>query len=273
MAPGNRRHAHEQGSLDRAAFIGTNASLFDHGMYMDQPLTGFENPDTDFILAALDERYSPKRDTAFKSLMTEDPAEPGIARAIISMLAGRAFSLQTHMKRAFREGDIQYLSWAARSLLELKFFTEFCLSSDQNMARFKKDAFIDASTALQVTTKNVRAISDMPIKQESEKTLSWIEGKLNPTLDSEGVTLDGGFLSVSGIARHFNAGQEFGIVNMMFSKFAHTTAMSTILPFQTEEQLKIVRALLLQVGAMNAVYIVEKLAEFSVTKGYAEFAG
>ncbi len=113
MAPGNRRHAHEQGSLDRAAFIGTNASLFDHGMYMDQPLTGFENPDTDFILAALDDRYSPKRDTAFKSLMTEDPAEPGIARAIISMLAGRAFSLQTHMKRAFREGDIQYLSWAA----------------------------------------------------------------------------------------------------------------------------------------------------------------
>jgi hypothetical protein len=60
---------------------------------------------------------------------------------------------------------------------------------------------------------------------------------------------------------------------MMFSKFAHTTAMSPILPFQTEEQLKIVRALLLQVGAMNAVYIVEKLAEFSVTKGYAEFAG
>jgi hypothetical protein len=208
----------------------------------------------------------------FENVLMLAASEEHTPATIAAMMAQRAFSLKTHLTRAFIEGDVQYLSWAGRSLLELKFFAAFATSSDEKMARFKKDAFVDASTALNVSSKHVKNITDVSQKEESEKMLLWVENRIGPVLDTEGVTHKDGFLAPSQIAKEFDGAQEFGIVNMLFSKFAHTTAMSTVLPFETETHMSHVRALLLQVGAMNAIAVIDILMEYMAKKNVAGFA-
>lgn len=224
---------------------------------MEQTLTGFENPDTDFILNALDSRYSSDRHSAFGTLANA----PDDTQKIVGMLGLRAFSLAFHLRRGFVEADVQYLSWAGRSLLELKFFTEYCLASDENMSRFVRDAYVDASTAFEVAGKNVKAISDHAMKEESHQILDWIDSHLRPVLDEQQVSKDDGYLTPSAIAKSLGAYPEFGIVNMLFSKFAHMTALSALLPFESGERLALIRALLLQVGAMNAIFVADRPAD------------
>jgi hypothetical protein len=130
------------------------------------------------------------------------------------------------------------------------------------MSRFLRDAFVDASTAFDVAGRNVKAISDHATKEESQQVLAWIDSHLRPILDEQQVSANEGYLTPSAIAKSIGAHPEFGIINMLFSKFAHTTALSALLPFESTEKLALIRALLLQVGAMNAIFVADRLADY-----------
>jgi hypothetical protein len=104
--------------------------------------------------------------------LQESSFEHNEAATVITFIARRCHNLQQHLTWGFAEGDIQYLAWPARTLFELKVFSEFVMQSDENRKRFIKDGFVDASSAMQVASQTVATLLDEQTKAEGQNFLN-----------------------------------------------------------------------------------------------------
>jgi hypothetical protein len=223
--------------------------------------------EVDVILSVLSARFTPKSLETCELVLQEASFEHNEAATVVAFIARRCHNLQQHLTRGFAEGDIQYLAWAARTLFELKVFSEFVMQSDENRKRFIKDAFVDASSAMQVAYQTVATLLDEQTKIEGQKLLEQIKPDLTAKLENAGVTPSDKYLHVAALAKNLGIEAEYRIVNMLLSKFTHTTGLSVILPFETEKKVATARESFLLLGAMNALHTINRLSDYAHTHG------
>lgn len=75
------------------------------------------------------------------------------------------------------------------------------------------------------------------------------------------------YLHVDALAKNLGIEAEYRIVNMLLSKFTHTTGLSVILPFATETTVATARESFLLLGAMNALHTINRLSDYAHIQG------
>jgi hypothetical protein len=217
--------------------------------------------DPNILLAILEARFTPKiLDTCdeIRQTNTDKPWQ----NDIIVGLARRCYNLQKHLRRGYAESDEHYMAWAARTLLELKVWTEYVTVSEDNLRRFFQDMYVDARTAFQVGAKATAGLDDHPLKAASQKILDNAKPDLGAKLEGAEVSESERYLRLSDVAKELALEIEFSIANMTFSKWAHATAQSVLLPVYAEGKPDSKDRLFLMMGAGNAVLVIEKLSDY-----------
>ena len=159
-----------------------------------------------------------------------------------------------------------------RTLLELKVWTEYVTQSEENLKRFYQDMYVDASTAFQVGVKATAALGDHPLKAASNKILDNAKPDLIAKLSAaDDVSESERYLRPSAVARQLGLEIEFNIANMTFSKWAHATAQSVLLPLYAEGKPDSKDTLFLMMGTGNAVLVIEKLTDYLKKRGLPTF--
>lgn len=124
------------------------------------------------------------------------------------------------LQRAFREKRISTLAWAARNLLELSIWVEYCNASYDNAARFREDAVRD----LYGISIAVQQLELMLGGSESED-LNNKQDALSKFARSRGISsLDDDYKRVLDAAKEIGQGEYFRGLNKLLSKLAHPTA-------------------------------------------------
>jgi hypothetical protein len=75
------------------------------------------------------------------------------------------------------------------------------------------------------------------------------------------------YLHVAAVARNLGIKAEYRIVNMLLSKFIHTTGPSVILPFEPQTKVATARQSFLLLGAMNALQTINRLSDYEHIHG------
>ena len=223
--------------------------------------------DPDMHLAVLDTRFTPKiLDTCnrIRQMNTDKPWR----NDVIVGLVRRCYDLQKHLRRGYAESDEHYLAWAARTLLELKVWTEYVTKSEENLKRFSQDMYVDANTAFRVGAKATAALDEHPLKAASKKILDDTKPDLMAKLAAAEVSESERYLRPSDVAKQLGLEIEFDIANMTFSKWAHATAQSVLLPVYAEGKPDSKIGLFLMMGAGNALLVIEKLSDYLKELGF-----
>ena len=230
----------------------------------------FQPPHPDVVLAILDARFTSNiLDTCTK--IRQINTGKVWQNDVIVGLARRCYDLQAHLRRGYAESDAHYMAWAARTLLELKIWTEYVTQSEENFKRFHQDMYVDANTAFQVGAKATASLDEHPLKTESQKILDNARLGLKARLEAAEVSESERYLRLGDIAEQLALETEFNITNMTFSKWAHATAQSVLLPVYAEGKSDSKGGLFLMMGAGNAVLIIEKLTEHLKKRGLPTF--
>src|ERR1039457_717162 len=166
--------------------------------------------DPDIHLAVLDTRFTPKiLDTCnrIRQMNTDKPWR----NDVIVGLVRRCYDLQKHLRRGYAESDEHYLAWAARTLLELKVWTEYVTKSEDNLKRFFQDMYVDGSTGFQVATKSLVKLDDHPLKTESQRILDDAKPDLVAKLAAADVGESEKYLRPGDVAKQLGLEAEFAV--------------------------------------------------------------
>jgi hypothetical protein len=101
-------------------------------------------------VALLAERYGKGSDRlleAFHQAVHDRHLEPHEAGVFSGFLVC-ATAAQKHLRRGYKDRDIAYISWAARTVLELLVWTHYCIRSKENTQRFYQDSIRDLGGAM-----------------------------------------------------------------------------------------------------------------------------
>ncbi len=145
---------------------------------------------------------------------------------LFACLCHQVFSEYLLLKRAYQEearNSAVLLAWRARNLLELSIWCLYCAKSKENARRFYEDAGRDALGIF-------NAFTEWGTKKGNDP--EWIDhitgGKqdLSQRAAADGIdSLDGPYKRVRDAAKECGLGDHFSIGYVMFSTFAHPTAM------------------------------------------------
>jgi hypothetical protein len=227
-------------------------------------------PDPDVLLAVLDAWFTPKILDTCKKIRQTNTDKPWQNDVVVG-LARQCYALQKHLRRGYQESDAHYMAWAARTLLELKVWAEFVTKSEDNLKRFYQGMYVDASTAFQVGAKATAALDDHPLKAAGQKILDNAKPDLIAKLEAAEVSESERYLRPSDVAKQLALEIEFNIANMTFSKWAHATAQSVLLPLYAEGKPDSKDTLFLMMGTGNAVLVIEKLTDYLKKRGLPAF--
>jgi hypothetical protein len=123
----------------------------------------------------------------------------------------------------FTQKRIAKLAWAARNLLELSIWVEYCNSSPSHAKQFRDDSardLIGLSKAIQSIHVGAYGIPAEDLDSTMKKLVVFAESAFNVT------DLDEDFKRVSDAAAELGRKSIFSSLNKLFSKFAHPTALS-----------------------------------------------
>ena len=229
-----------------------------------------QEPDPRALLAILEARFTPRILEACKKIRQTQTDTPWYNDVLVG-LALRCYSLQEHLKRGYKESDAHYMSWAARTLLELKVWSVYVTTSEDNVKRFHQDMYVDANTAFRVGTKTSAALEDHPLKTAGQSILHGIEWDLKAKLQAAEVSESQTYLNPRTVAKHLHLDIEFDIANMTFSKWAHATGQSVLLPLYETGKPNSKCDLFLLMGTQNAVLIIETLTTHLKERGLPTF--
>jgi hypothetical protein len=109
-------------------------------------------------------------------------------------------------------------SWAARSLLEVHYFTRYVMTSPANAQRFREDMICDYQDLLKRLGKNPQNAQSISNGQAVTDQL-WSQ-------NTTGVQKSDTYLSARQIADDFGEGAPFGDTHKFLSKFVHPTSLS-----------------------------------------------
>jgi hypothetical protein len=96
--------------------------------------------------ASLEARFTPRLLDACDLILRDAITNP--SSALIVALARRCIACRDISGVPFLDSDLHCLSWAARTLFELKVLTAYIAASPDNLERFKKEMYVDANDAL-----------------------------------------------------------------------------------------------------------------------------
>lgn len=187
------------------------------------------HPEISAIMAELNRRFSIVIHTRNSELIERDsPETPFWYLNVFISLAHEAMKMQFHAKRAFQEGEMNYLAWAARNLLELRVWTLYATESRQNALRFHQDQFVDGLSALRSLEKSAQKLP----REEDAQCVKKIAAGLRPQMEQHatvaGVDDSLPYLSPKYLAKQLNLEGEFEIYNVLCSKMLHSTGYSVL---------------------------------------------
>ena len=218
-------------------------------------------PEPEVLLETLANRFTPRILDACK-LIHQTRTDKPWQTDVIAGLASRCYELQRHLRRGYAEFDAHYMAWAARTLLELKVWTEYVTKSEDNLKRFFQDMYVDGSTGFQVATKSLVKLDDHPLKTESQRILDDAKPDLVAKLAAADVGESEKYLRPGDVAKQLGLEAEFDVANMTFSKWAHASAFSVLLPLYAEGKPDSKNEMFLMMGTCNAVLVIEALAAY-----------
>jgi hypothetical protein len=127
------------------------------------------------------------------------------------------------LRRGFAEKRITKIAWAARNLLELSIWIDYCNLSEAHAKRFRDDSARDVigfSKAMQSIHVEGYGKRDKELDDAMQAAVRLAEKALDVT------GLDDDFKRVSEAANELGCGRIFSSLNKLFSKFAHPTALA-----------------------------------------------
>jgi hypothetical protein len=176
-------------------------------------------------------------------------------------ISAEALRAYAELWKAEEGKNIQYTAFAARNLLELLVWAQYCAVSEENAARFKQDAARDAYGMVAALDK---LANHLPSTQVD---VSQIIAEAKPSLQRlSAVTgveeTDTQFRSVAEAARQLGTevAAPYRGLNIILSKFVHPTAMSVIADWPSEIVKNFNRGLL-RTGTHLACAIVTTIGE------------
>jgi len=122
------------------------------------------------------------------------------------------------LERGFTEKKAATTAWAARNILELDVWIEYCNLSDSHAKRFKDDSMRDLIGAFNI-------IISMVTELNGKKEAAWDQAQ--QAVEKGGQSLgiaDTKYLQVHDAAEELGRRNKFTLVNRIYSKFAHPTA-------------------------------------------------
>lgn len=152
------------------------------------------------------------------------------------------------LEAGYAEERITKLAWAARNLLELSIWVDYCNLSDGHAKQFRDDSARDllgfAKTAKSLYLQVPRPILDF------DTSIQEIVALAQNTFGMS--SLDDDFKKVATAAQNVGRQQKFLALNKLFSKFAHPTAiaMNFIVPAEADTA---IREMFLVNGVRSAV--------------------
>jgi hypothetical protein len=181
------------------------------------------------LLDALDTRFNRTILLRCKELIEYDSKEhPFWHLNVLIGIAHEALKMQFHLKRAYKERELNYLAWAARNLLELRIWSMYVAKSEQNAWRFHQDQFIDGLTSIRPMEKAADKIGSTVDAEFLRSTAAALRSMLTPLADNAGVTEANGYLSPKLVARELGIAGKFEVHNTITSKLLHATGLSVL---------------------------------------------
>lgn len=182
--------------------------------------------DTRDALTVLHEFY-PARAEQLADVLAEINGDEGVLenwreQQIIKFI--KALTLNAEwLERAYQEKQIMPLAWAARNLLELSVWIEYCNLSEAHATRFRDDAARDLlgfSKAIQGLHVDNHGAEHPGLKNTLQDLGVFAQDVLGVS------SLDEDFRRVSEAAKETGHFAMFVKVNKIFSKFAHPTSLA-----------------------------------------------
>lgn len=128
--------------------------------------------------------------------------------------------MAVELDRAHRRKCMPTVAWAARSLLELSIWTEYCCASESNAQRFSDDAARDMIGILKMLQRDMREQTG-----SDDPKISEMMGTFSNFGKAHGIArLGDDFKRVADAARELGKKHHFLSHNKIFSKMAHPTA-------------------------------------------------
>lgn len=228
------------------------------------------NPVIREFLKRLDDRFTTRIVRQCKEIRSSDVEEDWY-RDVFAGIVLRTRQVQLTLKRTFREGgDIGVLSWAARTLLELKLWACYAAKSRDNAMRFSKDMYIDSFTAHRAISKGIDALEEHPFKAEMSSMQANTLVTLKPKMDAAGVTEKDPYLSLRPIAKDTGWTAEYDAAFVTLSKYLHATALSVMQTVYQPKGLESAEDVFLM-GAQNALYILDHISKHLKQVGLPDF--
>jgi hypothetical protein len=127
------------------------------------------------------------------------------------------------LELGFNEKRITKLAWAARNLLELSIWIDYCNFSDANATEFRNDSTRDLlgfSKAVQQLQIQEEGMPDPGLEASQAGLVAFAENTLGV------IGLDEDYTRVLKAARELGREKQFGALNKLFSKYAHPTSFA-----------------------------------------------
>ncbi len=141
------------------------------------------------------------------------------------------------LERGFTDKQIATVAWAARNILEVSVWIDYCNVSDAHAIRFRDDAARDLlgfSKAIQAMHMDTHGNVNADLELALQKLADMAEDVLGIS------DLKEDYARVRNAAKELGREDEFVNLNKMFSKLAHPTAlaMNTILNIEPDKDLR-----------------------------------
>jgi hypothetical protein len=127
------------------------------------------------------------------------------------------------LELGFNEKRVTKVAWAARNLLELAIWIDYCNLSDAHATRFRDDSARDLmgfSKAVQQLEIQRKGAPDPGLEASQTRLVAFAKSTLGV------IGLDEDFTRVLKAAREVGREREFGALNKLFSKYAHPTSIA-----------------------------------------------
>jgi len=187
------------------------------------------NAEIPHLLDTLDARFNRTILLRCKELIEYDsPEHPFWHLNVFIGIAHETLKMQFHLKRAYKERELNYLAWAARNLLELRIWSMYVAKSEQNAWRFHQDQFIDGLTSVRSMEKAADKVGRAADAEFLRLNAAALRAKLKPLADNAGVTEANKYLSPKLVAKELDIAGEFDVHNTITSKLLHATGFSVL---------------------------------------------
>jgi hypothetical protein len=180
-------------------------------------------------------------------------------RTVLGCILIRCRTHFHHLSIAYRAPyQLEYLSWAARNLLELAIWAKYVTASKENARKLHSDQVTDLAELqkgmLGLLTKYVPMHPELSTLKEQGEWLRQRKGYL-------GLEEDGRHLNVGTIAREIGMDALFYGLNGLLSKLVHPTSFSIMLDLNRSSEVQL-RESLLALGQGSAEDALRELVAY-----------